>query len=89
MSLRKAKVLYFVWIGSIAVILMSTGGVLGIVAAILMLIGALPMFQAIGQAFSGKMLTAFEYRVRDHLATRLAKKQLRSDHSDNQPEALQ
>jgi hypothetical protein len=45
MSLRRVKLIYCVAVVSIAVILASTG-LLGVVTAVLLLAGALPMFRA-------------------------------------------
>lgn len=50
MSLRKARLLYYVWTISIVIILLSTAGVLGWMAAIVVLIGALPMFGTVHRA---------------------------------------
>lgn len=47
MSLKRIKMLYCIAVIAIGVLLATTGGVLGWIAAVLVLSGALPMFRVI------------------------------------------
>lgn len=52
MSLRRAKTLYCITAIAIAVVLDCTGGVIGWAAAVIILSGALPLFQTVSQAIA-------------------------------------
>jgi hypothetical protein len=45
--MRQVKTVYCVVVISLAIILASIGGLLGIITAIIVLVGALPMFRAV------------------------------------------
>jgi len=60
MSLRRIKVLYVVAVISIALILASTG-LLGVITAVLMLTGALPMFRAVSDGTARRIIADAEY----------------------------
>lgn len=50
--MRQVKTVYCIVVISVALILASVGGLLGIITAIIVLLGALPMFQAIEQVIT-------------------------------------
>lgn len=60
MSLRRIKVLYIIAVISIALILASTG-LLGVITAVLMLTGALPMFRAVSDSTARRIIADAEY----------------------------
>lgn len=51
MTLRKAKTLYCVTMISAALLLAAWGGLAGLVAGVLLLVGALPIYRALGREF--------------------------------------
>lgn len=63
--MRQVKTVYCIVVISLALILASIGGLLGIVTAIIVLAGALPMFRAVKRAAGDMMLTAVENRNRE------------------------
>jgi hypothetical protein len=63
--MRPVKTVYCIVAISIALILASVGGLLGIITAIIVLTGALPMFNAVWRTASNVMLTIVENRNRE------------------------
>lgn len=57
--MRRAKTIYCIAVIAIAVILASVGGLIGGIAAIVVLVGALPMFQAVKRASATNALIGF------------------------------
>ena len=64
MSLRRIKIIYYIAVASIAMILICTAGPIGLVAAVLILAGALPMFMAVGKAMKAATLHDVEQQAR-------------------------
>lgn len=94
MSLRRIKTLYCVAVISIALILACTGGLIGWVASIVLLGGALPMFRAMWNAGTQEALDKSERtadlilasltETDDHQATQ-APNQATRDRSGHRP----
>lgn len=65
MSLRRAKFIYCAMIISVAIVLACTAELIGLITAVLLLAGALPVFTAVRRAAGDLMLTAVENRNRE------------------------
>lgn len=68
--MRRVKTIYCIVVISIALILASVGGLLGIITAIIVLAGALPMFRAVGRAAEQRGVTDYR-RLRQAAARRI------------------
>lgn len=62
MSLRKVKDGYLIIVMFVAILLTTMGGWLGWIVSIVLLSGAVPMFKAIGRAFSDSLLIEINQR---------------------------
>lgn len=71
MTLRRVRLIYAIAVASIAVILICTAEFIGLVTAVIILIGAVPMFRAVKRAAGNMMLTAVENRNRERAALKV------------------
>lgn len=62
MSLRKVKTVYLIAVIVLAVLLATLGDVICWIAAIVLLVGALPMFKVMGRAFSEHLIDEINHR---------------------------
>lgn len=90
MSLGQLKTLYCIAVMAIGTLLAFFGGIIGWLAAVLILTSALPAWRMVVGVIRSDTITAFEYRarLRAHSKERPATALQDPDHPGNQPEAL-
>lgn len=84
--MRQVKTVYCIVAISLAVILASVGGLLGVITAIIVLAGALPLFRAVGKAMKAATLHDVEQQAK-LIADQTEPSQQLKQHQDQRPQS--